>query len=226
MFIAQVANYFGYGNTRTDYEDGSWSRNVLSCRLTKYRVRIIQHREILSGRLKPGGFVHTYLETVWSTYRRQKRPRKLDEVIQMLAIAELPSQLLETQLIQIFVVMENLKYTYARAKKYPFIEGFFRKISSPPKPNPKKEPVLGFERLLGETLSDVSMKPNLNRVIDLRNEIVHSGLSRKPPRTLIRTYEICQDIVREYWLRLLGYDGEYLIYSQACRASKKLPHIR
>jgi hypothetical protein len=119
----------------------------------------------------------------------------------MLAIAELPSQLLETQLIQIFVVMENLKYTYARAKKHPFMEGFFRKISSPP-------------------------KPNLNRVIDLRNEIIHSGLSRKPPRTLIRTYEICQDIVREYLLRLLGYDGEYLIYSQACRASKKLPHIR
>lgn len=83
--------------------------------------------------IRDGNLTAAYLEKVWSTYRRQKRRRKLDEVIQMLAIAESPSQLLETQLTQIFVVMENLKYTYARARKYPFVEGFFRKISSPPK---------------------------------------------------------------------------------------------
>jgi hypothetical protein len=296
MFTAQVANYFGHGNTRTDYEDGGWSWNVLSCRLARYRVRIIQNRDILSHRLKPGGFVPTsqieidgvkrfsegetvvndicrllafaamsqvvpfeyrmggkkrgisitgrswwyrpvidikngdltaaYLEKIWNTYRIEKHRRKLGEVIEMLTIAELPSQPLEIQLAQIFIIMENLKSTYARARGYPFVDGFFRKISRPPKLNPGKEPTLGFERLLKEMLSGVGMKPRLRRVVQLRNEIIHFGLSRRPLGSLRKHYETCQDIVREYLLRFLGYDGEYLIYNQACRASKVLPRIR
>jgi hypothetical protein len=294
MFTAQIANYFGHGNTRTDYEDGGWSRNVLSCRLGRYQVRVIQDRDILSHKLKPGGFVHTsqievngvrqflegeavvndvcrllafaamsqvvpfeyhmegrkrrmsvtgqpwwhrpvinikngdltavYLEKVWSTYRLQKRRRKLGEVIEMLTIAELPSQPLEIQLAQIFIIMENLKSTYARSEGYPFFKGWFQK-SSPPKRNPEKKDRWTFELLLAEMLTRVGMKPRLHRIIGLRNDIIHFGLSRRPYDSLSKHYETCQDIVREYLLRFLGYDGEYLIYRQACRASKKLARV-
>jgi len=54
----------------------------------------------------------------------------------------------------------------------------------------------------------------LRRITNLRNEIIHFGLSRKPYTSLRKNYDFCHDIVREYLLRLLGYKGEYLIYSK------------
>jgi len=164
-----------------------------------------------------GDSIKSFIEKSWPKYRRLKRSRKLPEVVDMLTTCELPKLPLEIQLGQIFIILENLKSTYANFSKIPFVKGFYREISDPPKANPKNERRLSFEALLHQMFCDVGMHVSLKRVVNLRNEIVHFGLSRKPYESLRKNYDFCHDIVREYLLRLLGYKGEYLIYSKACR---------
>lgn len=156
-----------------------------------------------------GGNVKKFLERSWPAYRKLKRSRKLAEVIYMLTTCELPKLPLEVRLGQIFIVLENLKSTYARFSKIPFVEGSYREISNPPKPNPIKERKLFFEELLKRMFKSAGMTVRLRRIIKLRNEIIHFGLSRKPYESLRKNYDFCHDIVREYLLRLLGYKGEY-----------------
>jgi len=182
-----------------------------------------QFRPVIS--ITDGDLTASYLEKVWPIYRKEKRRRKIAEVIEMLTFAELPLQPLEIRLAQIFIILENLKGTYARARGYPFVKGRFRRASTPSKTDPNKERPWSFEKLLAEMLNDVKMKPRLHRVIQLRNEIIHFGLSRKPYESLIKHYDSCQDIVREYLLRFLRYDGFYLVYSKACRESKLLTRV-
>ena len=292
MFTAKVTNYFGKGNQRTDYPDGGWSWNILYLEVSKYKIRLIQDRDVIGNKIKAKGMIYTtdveidgvtkyeegvrvvndlcrilsfasfsqvvpfsysfdgysrrisisaeamnfrplihikdgkatqkYVEQVWSKYRKEKRTRKLGEVIEMLTISELPVQPLEVKLAQIFIILENLKTTYARSKKIPFKNGFFRKLSSPPKPNLKKEKKYSFNDLLNLMFSEVGMKPNLKKIANLRNEIIHFGLSRKPYQSLSTDYEFCHDIVREYLLRFLQYEGKYKLYSSAARITKQL----
>lgn len=292
VFSAQIANYLGHGDTRTDFSDGRWSWNVIDLKLGRYKARLKQQRDVVANKVKPGGLIyttdleihgigkfaegesvtndlcrllslasfsqvvpmnymfegkgralgylkyeamyfrplinikcgktaHAYLEKTWTPYRKLKRVRKLAEVIEMLTTAELPIQPLEVKLAQIFIVMENLKGTHAKANKIPFEKGSFRHVVSPGKPL-HKQPKLGFESLLKAMLSDVGMKPGLKRIIRLRNEIIHFGLSRKPYESLRKDYDYCHDIVREYLLRLLSYDGKYLLYSHAARTMKEI----
>jgi hypothetical protein len=169
-----------------------------------------------------GEGVVLFLEQVWCNYRNIKRQRKLYAVIDMLTFADAPSRPLELKLAQIFIILENLKGTYARSHKIPFAGGSFRKVSTPTKKSINREPKLTFEDLLTSMLGDVGMKHGLKRIIALRNEIIHFGLTRKKFLTMNAYYNKAQDIVREYLLRLLGYDGRYFVYSRACRAMKSL----
>ncbi|EEE35154.1 conserved hypothetical protein [Rhodobacteraceae bacterium KLH11] len=291
-FNAQVANFLGHGNVRTDNPDESWSLNVLELKLGRYKVRLTQDREVVANKVKPKGLIYTtdleilgvkkytegetatndicrllslasfsqvtplecsfdgygrhllnltdqamyfrpliniksgdetqaFLEKTWASFRKKKRSRKLSEVIEMLTIAELPIQPLEIKLAQIFIIMENLKGTYAKANGIPFSKGFFRKVTDPAMPL-NKQPRLNFETLLNSMFEEVGMRPSLKRIIRLRNEIIHFGLSRKPYTSLRKDYDFCHDIVREYLLRLLNYDGKYRLYSHASRTVKEL----
>ena len=291
VYTAQIANYFGGGNERTDYPNGGWSWNILSFKIARYKVKIIQDMDIIRQNTRPIGMIPTseiqiigvgdfeegrrvvndicrilslasfsqvvpyhysfrgraitinitgeamcfrplitlsngnaaklFIEQVWPIYRRKKKTRKLAELIDMLTIAELPTQPLEIQLANMFIIMENMKSTYARSKKIPFFKGYYRKISSPPKAM-NKEQKYTFKELLSMMFDEVGMQPRLKRILNLRNEIIHFGLSRKPYTSLRNDYEYCHDIVREYLLRYLGYRGEYLIYSSAARVIRKI----
>ncbi len=167
-----------------------------------------------------GQLIKSFLESTWVNYRKLKRRRKLNEVIHMLTTCELTNLPLEVKLGQIFIILENLKSTYAKYCGIPFINGFYREISTPPKNNPNKEKRLSFENLLSQMLKDVNIKVGLKRIVRLRNEIIHFGLSRKPYLSLNNNYDFCHDVVREYLLKTLGYHGNYLIYSKACRQTK------
>lgn len=204
--MSQVRPYY--------FEFGSSARTVSTV------GQAIRYRPLLE--IQDGSVVKSYLEKVWPTYRKLKRSRKLREVIDMLTTCQLPGLPLEIQLGQMFVILENLKGTFAKHSGIPFVAAFFREISNPPKPNPKKEKQLSFNDLLTRMLAAEGMKPKLKRIIKLRNEIIHFGLSRKPYESLIKNYDYCHDVVREYLLRLLGYSGEYLVYRKACRATSRI----
>jgi hypothetical protein len=169
-----------------------------------------------------GEITRKFLESTWSSYRKLKRSRKLPAAIHMLIVSEHPTQPLESKLAMIFIVLENLKGTYAHYKKIPFVKGYFRKIGKVPKSDPSKERRIYFKELLTEMLLDSGMKASLTRVIALRNEIIHFGLSKKPYDSLIKHHDYCHDLAREYLLRLLGFEGDFWVYSSACTVMKNI----
>lgn len=159
--------------------------------------------------IRDGRLIQSFIEQTYPAFKRLEKRRKLPVVIDYLLQAERPSQPTECKLLFAFVLLENLKDTFARAKGIPYVKGFFRKGAGP------KAAKYSFEELLHLMLAEVGMKRGLKRVVRLRNEIVHSGLSRRPHSKNWAMYEKIHDILREYLLRLLGYRGQYLVYSLA-----------
>lgn len=162
---------------------------------------------------RDGAVTRRFLESTWTQFRRLKRRRKLPELLEYIAISEFPAQPIEVKLATAFIALENLKDTYARASHIPYIAGSFRRISNPPRANPRNEPRYSFQQLLEQMLLEQGMRRGLRRIIGLRNQIIHSGLPRRPFRSKFKTYCNTHDIIREYLLRLLGYEGQYLAFS-------------
>jgi len=164
--------------------------------------------------IRDGEKVYNFIQLVWKQYQKVKKKRKIKELVHYLCLAELPENPVELQLIIAFTMLENLKDTWARSKKIPFVNGFFRKVGNNLNVNLKKTPSYRFKELLRSMLKDMKMKRGLERIVGLRNDLIHSGLSRRTPQSQLKTYEVCRDIIREYLLRLLGYSGKYHPYSE------------
>lgn len=176
--------------------------------------------------VQDGRQVRHYLESTWISYRKLKRRRKLAAVIDYLVTADLPLQPLEVRLLLVFVAMENLKATYAREKKIPYSTRGFHKVTIPMTRSIKRYRTYTFEELLRLMLHEVGILRGLKQTSRLRNQIVHWGLSKRPYASLDRTYDFCQDLTREYLLRLLQYEGPFLLYSSASRLVKHLRRRR
>jgi len=161
-----------------------------------------------------GSAVRHFVAACWKGFRRQKNVRKLPEVFEYLAIAENSTIPMELKLLTLFIVLESLKDTYAKQRKIPFVKGWYRKTSTPPKTNPAREQVYRFEELLASMLNEQGIRRGLKRIISLRNDLIHSGLARKPFRSLWKTYCNAHDIVRLYLLHILGYSGSYFVFSE------------
>jgi hypothetical protein len=154
--------------------------------------------------------VKSFVEQAYPAFCRFEKKRKLAAVFDYLAQAERPNQPTEIRLLLLFVTLESLKDTYARETGIPYIKGFFRK---PPRKHGKLGAAFSFEELLQQMLRSAGMRRGLKQVITLRNEIIHSGLSRRPHSRQWQMYERIQDIVREYIFRLLNYHGNFFTYS-------------
>jgi hypothetical protein len=156
----------------------------------------------------------SFLQQSWPTFSRIWTIRRLNIIIRYLLLADRHEQPAEVALLLSFVTLEMLKTTYAKERGIPLFGGKFRKISCPPKANPKKEPGYTFEELLRLMLREVSMgRTALKDIIPLRNTIVHSGIATAQPSTLWASYEACHDLCREYILRLVGYKGPFWQYT-------------
>lgn len=162
--------------------------------------------------IRDGTTIKSFVEQTYPTFIKLEKSRKLHVVIDYLLQAERQNQPTECKLIFAFVLLENLKDTYARNIGISYLNGFFRKE---PRPN---GPKYSFEEILNLMFREVRMRRGLKRVIKLRNEIIHSGLSHKSHRQNWAMYEKIHDLLREYILRLLGYHGTYLIYSTGSNA--------
>ena len=169
--------------------------------------------------IRDGAAVKSFVEQAYPSFCRLGRRRKLAVVFDYLVQAERPGQPTEIRLLLLFVTMENLKDTYARDAGIPYAKGFYRKFAR----NPGK---LGakftFEELLLQMLRSVGMRRGVKQVVALRNEIIHSGLSRRPHSRQWRMYERIQDLVREYLVRLLAYHGVFYTYASQGMAPKKV----
>lgn len=162
-----------------------------------------------------GRDVHAYITSAWDKYKKEKKRRNLPIIVDWLVQAEQGNKPIELKLVVIFLVLESLKDSYARTSHIPFVRGRFRRISTPPRANPAREPTLGFEELLDQTFRDVGMRRGLKRIVKLRNELFHSAIARRPFGVKWHYYLRGDDLIREYLLRLLGYKGRFLSRKKA-----------
>lgn len=169
--------------------------------------------------LRDPNSIRAFVEQAYPAYRKLNKTRKLPVVFDYLDQVEHPNQPIEIQLLLLFITLENLKDTYARTAGIPYIKGYYRK---PPKTSGKTGEKFGFEELLHEMLLSVGMRRGLKQVVTLRNEIIHSGLSRKSHARQWTMCERIQDLVREYIFRLLDYQGEFCTYASRGYATKKV----
>jgi hypothetical protein len=202
LSFAGLSRVLCYGH---DYPDGS------ACG-TRHTVMGVADFFRPTLEIRDGTTIKSFVEQTYPTFVRLEKSRKLNVVIDYLLQAERQNQPTECRLIFAFVLLENLKDTYARKRGIPYIKGFFRKELR------ANGPKYSFEELLHLMFREVRMRRGLNRVIKLRNEIIHSGLSHKPHHQRWSMYEKVHDLLREYILRLLGYHGTYLVYSSASNA--------
>jgi hypothetical protein len=166
-----------------------------------------------------GARVRRFLEQCWPQYRLLREERMLDVVFDYFVVSQKPGYPIELRLITSFVLLENLKHTFAKQRAYPFIDGYYRRrgatAEAPGKP-------LGFKKLLGEMLRSVGMTNSLVSIVKLRNELIHSGVASLSFEEHQAILADAQDLIREYLLRLLAYRGRYSPYS-APSSEKVLP---
>jgi hypothetical protein len=169
--------------------------------------------------IRDGAAVKSFVEQTYPSFCRLGGKRKLAVVFDYLVQAERPGQPTEIRLLLLFVAMESLKDTYSREAGIPYAKGSYRRPARKPG---KLGAAFTFEELLLQMLRSVGMRKAVKQVVALRNEIIHSGLSRKPHSRQWRMYERIQDLVREYLVRLLGYHGAFYTYASEGMNAKKV----
>lgn len=158
--------------------------------------------------IRNGKAVKEFLHQVYLPFRKIKKTRRIPEAIHCLLEAERTS-VIEIELLIVFATLEGLKDTYAQAKNIPYKKGYFRKTPKPTKGDDRYT----FTELLDKMLRDCGMRRCLKRIVSLRNEIIHSGISILSFSSQSTLCERTHDIIREYLLRLLGYKGSYCSHS-------------
>lgn len=157
-----------------------------------------------------GTCVRKFLEQCWPKYMLLREERMLDVVFDYFVVSQKPGYPIELRLITSFVLLENLKHSFAKQRAYPFIDGYYRHHGATAE-TPGKS--LGFKRLLGEMLRSVGMRDPLISIVQLRNELIHSGVASLSFNEHQAILNAAQDLIREYLLRLLAYRGAFSPYS-------------
>ena len=166
-----------------------------------------------------GSAVRQFVDATWSNYRRLKRPRNLPELIHYLTLTDHQDEPLEVRMLLAFVALENMKGSWARSSGIPFRRGSFVKTIRKATGGVRYERI-SFEELLGGMFAAVRMRPALKRIVRVRNQIVHFGLTSRKFHANLSYYERTKAIEHEYVLRLLGYRGVF--YDYQTRAPKRL----
>lgn len=158
-----------------------------------------------------GESVRKFVDTTWSSYRKLKRSRSLPELIHYLTLTDHPDQPLEVRMLLAFVALENMKGSWARASGIPFRRGSFVRVIRKATGGIRNERI-PFEELLERMFEAVGMRPALKRIVRVRNQIVHFGLTSRSFKANLAYYERTKAIEHEYVLRVLGYQGVFYDY--------------
>lgn len=186
-----------------EYPNGSGLKHMMSVSGAAQHSRPVFERHNTTQ-------IKSFVDQAYATYVLLEKSRKLNVVIDYLAQAEAPQQLLEMRSILGFVALENLKHTFAQSRGITYAEGAFRKPTWTPGQRGHK---YSFKELVNLMLRQVGMEHDLTAAIALRNDLIHTGLSSEPFGRHRELYADVHDLIREYLLRLLGYRGHYSPYA-------------
>lgn len=183
-----------------------------------------------------GGKIRDFIEQVYPAFKELKSSRQLPVVFGYLCEAKRGSLALEASLILHYVLIENLKHTFALSLGFKYKNTHYKHPNYPPlnkQPqdsknyniNNKNQYIHKFYGECGSTemtkrmfeangihRSSKVIKITLNK----RNTMIHEGvlLPVGDPNYFEQAYQdFCavNDLIKEYLLRILGYKGEYFL---------------
>ena len=151
--------------------------------------------------IKDGNIIRDFIQSVWGKFITIEKIRNLDMIFDYIHNANYPDPTIESKLVFSFVTLESLKHSFATVKGYPFIKNYFRKTNNE---------AFNFTELLEQMFNEVGMVfSNKKMVKDLRNEIIHSGVSQFDFNYNFKIFVETQNLIREYLIKLLGYSKNF-----------------
>lgn len=154
----------------------------------------------------------SFIEGCYDTYKQLEEERTLKAAIELFVTSDALEQPVELRLANIFLLLENLKHSYAKTHGYEYNNGFWCK-------NGQRT---GFKRILIDMFDSVGMSPEVSEIVLLRNEIIHSGLSEMEGEKKYKVFSVCKELSGEYLFRLLGYQGQFYKHTTRGNQSKIL----
>jgi hypothetical protein len=161
-----------------------------------------------------GASVRQLLETTFPTYHSLRVQRKLNIAVSYYLLAAKGDLPIEAYLVFLFVLLEHLKHTYGLEQGYLWVNHGFRHKPGGPHPSGSR---VTFNQMLSAMFGAVGMAPPLSSLVALRNELIHSGMSQLSLSAKRDMWYATHDIVREYFLKLLGYKGMYYDFSKGAQ---------
>ena len=144
-----------------------------------------------------------FVDETYPQYKALESARSLKVVIDYMLQAARPGLPMECKLVFLSVLLENLKHTYGTHLQYAIKGGKFV--------DPVTKARLGFQDMMNLMFSAVGMAPGLQPLVDLRNEVLHTGVASLTHAQQKLQYDAATDLIREYLLRLLGFKGNFIV---------------
>jgi len=149
-----------------------------------------------------------FINSCYDNYVQLRDSRQLPIVFDYIYYSLRKETAVEIKLAMLFILLENLKHTYALQTGYKYKDANGKSHPSPTNNND----TLNFKRLLNEMLEKVGMTEDLNDIKNFRNDLIHEGLINRE-NNLFKLYEKIMNIVREYIFRLLDFKGTFNCYT-------------
>ena len=148
-----------------------------------------------------GAAIRKFVDQTYPQFKALESARSLKVVIDYMLQAARPGLPMECKLVFLSVLLENLKHTYGTHLQYAIKGGKFV--------DPVTKARLGFQDMMNHMFSAVGMAPGLQPLVDLRNEVLHTGVASLTHAQQKLQYDAATDLIREYLLRLLGFKGNF-----------------
>ncbi|MBU3846274.1 MAG: hypothetical protein H9855_04770 [Candidatus Acinetobacter avistercoris] len=223
---------------RQSYKINSRAKNSINC--SEYTINppnyIIENR---------GQYIRQFIEQVYPTFKKLKSSRELTVVFGYLLEINQPKLAVETKLIISYVLIEQLKRTYAEMlgyinngnrfehPEYPDLEARPEDIENY-KPFQSRNNFIYRHKQFGKCGSNEMIKRvfehvNISReetknIIEKRNQMIHEGLllpfgDKNYMVQAIKDFHSVNNLLREYLLNILNYKGEYYLSSDRLSSS-------
>ena len=150
-----------------------------------------------------GAAIRKFVDQTYPQYKALESARSLKVVIDYMLQAARPGLPMECKLVFLSVLLENLKHTYGTHQQYAFRSGKFI--------DPATNASLSFKVMMTRMFGAEGMAPSLKPLVDLRNEVLHTGVASLTHAQQKLQYDAATDLIREYLLRLLGFRGTFLV---------------
>lgn len=150
-----------------------------------------------------GAAIRKFVDQTYPQFKALESARSLKVVIDYMLQAARPGLPMECKLVFLSVLLENLKHTYGTQQQYAFRSGKFI--------DPATNASLSFKNMMTRMFGAEGMTPSLKPLVDLRNEVLHTGVASLTHSQQKLQYDAATDLIREYLLRLLDFKGNFIV---------------